>query len=198
MQSGFDEAGDEKARARDPIRALSLAWPRPVIASGRGEALARWWHESRQESIRLGAPPFARHAMTPALATMLFEARRARWLRRGLEESETALLAEEAGLRRAPATQTAAGTRRISRLLVLTDDGSARFYRQVEKLCREHGQRLEALVLECDELELGEAIFGGSRVARAVLLDHKEAVLRFLEALDDGGERPGVREVEGQ
>jgi len=54
----------------------------------------------------------------------------------------------------------------------------------VEKLCRRHAARLEAIVLECDEVELGEAIFGPGRAARAVLLDHKEAVVDFLATLE--------------
>ena len=91
---------------------------------------------------------------------------------------------QERGLRQAPASRVVPGARRISRLLVVSEDGAARFYRQIEKLCSRHGSRLEALVLECDEVELGRAIFGPGQLARAVLLDHKDVVVRFLEILE--------------
>jgi hypothetical protein len=170
----------------DEIEAVAAAWPRPLIAAGSAQALARWWCESRAAAVAASEPPFARHPATPALGRALFEIRRARWLVRGLEESAKVLSAQQAGLAQAPAAQVEAGRRRISRLLVLSSDGSERFYRDVEKLCRAHAARLEAVVLEADEIELGEAIFGPGRAARAVLLDHKDAVVLFLENLDIG------------
>ncbi len=164
--------------------ALAQAWPRSLISAGRAERLARWWCESRLAAIRRGAAPFPRLAATPALWRALFEARRARRLCRGLESAEAALAMQERGLRQAPATRVVPGARRISRLLVVSEDGSARFYRQLEKLCGRHASRLEALVLECDELELGRAVFGPGQRARAVLLDHKDVVVRLLEILE--------------
>jgi hypothetical protein len=174
----------EAGAANREFEALAQAWPRPLIAAGRAESLARWWCESRRAAIELGAAPFPRRAATPALWHALFEARRVRRLCRGLEGAEAALARQERGLLRAPATRVAPGARRISRLLVVAEDGAARFYRQIEKLCSRHGARLEALVLECDEVELGRAIFGPGQLARAVLLDHKDAVVRFLEILE--------------
>ena len=104
---------------------------------------------------------------------------------RGLEGAETTLASEEAGLQAASATRPEATTARISRLLVVSRDGSPRFYRQVEKLQARYASRLEVLMFDCDELELGEAVFGRGKRARAVLLDHKQAVVGLLTALDD-------------
>jgi hypothetical protein len=170
----------------EEIEALAASWPRPLIAAGTADALARWWCKSRAAARAASEPPFARHPATPALRSALFEIRRARWLVRGLEEAAKTLAAQQEGLKHAPAAQVEAGKRRISRLLVLSNDGADRFYREVEKLCAAHPARLEAVVLECDEVELGEASFGPGRAARAVLLDHKEAVVHFLETLDVG------------
>jgi hypothetical protein len=160
------------------------SWPRPLIAEGRAEALSRWWLASKSAAVEAGLPAFPRHAMTQSLRTTLFEARRARWVVRGLEAAEEALSAQEKGLRQAPAARVAAGHRRISRLLVLSQEAAPRFYREVEKLCQRHASRLDAIVLECDEGELGAATFGSGRVARALLLDHKEAVVQFLGTLE--------------
>jgi len=177
----------------DEIEALAASWPRPLIAAGMAGDLSRWWCESRESAVSESKPPFARHPATPALRSALFEARRARWLVRGLEEAAKALAVQQEGLKHAPATQVEAGRRRISRLLVLSNDASDRFYREVERLRRDHAVRLEAIVLDCGEVELGEAIFGPGRAARAVLLDHKEAVVRFLEILALGS-RVGAAE----
>ncbi len=174
----------ETGAANLEFEALAQAWPRPLIAAGRAERLARWWCESRVAAIERGAAPFPRLPATAALWRALFEARRARRLLRGLESAEQALATQQRGLQQAPATGVGAGARRISRLLVVSEDGSARFYRQIEKLCSRHAWRLEALVLACDEVELGRAIFGPGQLARALLLDHKDVVVRFLEIVE--------------
>lgn len=168
----------------DSEAALAATWPRALIADGRAEPLTTWWTERLRDSEAKGQPPLARHAASPAVAQALFEARRARRMVRGLESAEERLAAQEAGLRRSPATQAPAGQRRVSRLLVVSADGSPRFYRQVLRLRDRYASRLEALVLECDETRLGEALFGPGQVTRAVLLDHKEAVIWLLESLD--------------
>jgi hypothetical protein len=175
-----------QARLTDEIDSLASSWPRPLVASGYAEGLSRWWCEARAAAISRGEPPFARHPATPGVRGVLFEARRSRWLQRGLEESAKTLASQQQGLEQSPAAQVATGQRRISRLLIVSADGSARFYRDVEKLCRLHANRLEALVLECDEIVLGESIFGAGKTARAVLLDHKEAVMHLLDVLEIG------------
>lgn len=169
---------------RDAIDALSAALPRALIADGRAGALARWWVTSRAAAIAAGLPEIARHPLGPDLRDALFEIRRARRLERGLEGAESRLASEEAGLKSAAAVRGESQALRISRLLVVSGDASERFYRQVEKLRSRFENRLEVLVLECDEEELGAAAFGPGRRARAVLIHHKEAVVRFLYALE--------------
>jgi hypothetical protein len=184
-----DESNPQRriASAPEEVTALGASWPRPIIAEGYAADLALEWCRSRAAAAGSGAPPFARHVATPGLAGVLFEARRARWLHRSLEEAEKTLAAEQQGFDQAPATRMSTGVRRISRLLIASNDGSARFYREVEKLRRTHETRLEVLILECDELGLGEPVFGPGRTARAVLLDHKTAVTEFLHALHAEG-----------
>jgi len=167
-------------------------WPRALIASGRAERLAAYWRTSLAESAAAGLPPFARHAWSERLADALYEARRARRLVRGLEGAEAQLASEAVGLRaRSRATAPGVGeaegeASRLSRLLVVTEDGAPRFYRAVESLRRRHAGRLEVLVLACDEVRLGERLFGRGRRARAVLIAHKESLVRFGEALWSG------------
>ncbi len=102
---------------------------------------------------------------------------------RGLEGAERRLAEEQRGLEIAAARQTSTPSVRISRLLVMTDDGAERFYRNVDSLLRRHGPRLFAIRLETDEHTLGSLLFGADRIARLVLLEHKSAVAELLLAV---------------
>jgi hypothetical protein len=177
--------GAKRGLASEDGAGLARAWPRVLLAEGRGERLARWWRSAQAREVEAGRPGLARSPADPRLLSVLGDAWRARRLERGLEGAQAALAAEEAGLRAAVATRPVARGTRISRLLVVSGDGSPRFYREVEKLRTAHASRLEVLMLDCDEVVLGEAVFGRGRRARAVLLDHKEAVARLLVELDE-------------
>lgn len=103
---------------------------------------------------------------------------------RGLESAERRLAEEERGLALlARQERSGAAGVRISRLLLVTNDGSERFYRNVEGLLRRHGPRLHAIRLEVDEHGLGDLLYGQGRVTRLVLLEHKNAVADFLLAV---------------
>ena len=113
----------------------------------------------------------------------LRSANQAGLLVRGLEAAERRLAEEERGLELAGREHERDIGVRISRLLVVTNDGAERFYRNVEGLLRRHAPRLHAVRLEMDEHELGELLYGSDRVARLVLLEHKNAVASFLLAV---------------
>ena len=102
---------------------------------------------------------------------------------RGFDQAERVLAAEEKGLAHVDRTHGIARGRRVSRLLVLADDGSDRFYREVEFLLQRHAPRVLALRISLDEHALGGVIFGPGQVARLVLVEHKDAVADVLLAL---------------
>jgi hypothetical protein len=168
---------------RADVEALAERWPRALIEQGEAEGLANRWERSRRAAVRAGLPPFARHGLTPSLVGLLVEARRSRRLVRGLEAAEASIEAQIVGVRSREGGPSQ-GRRRISRLLLVSEDGSARFYRNIEGLIRRSEATLEVLVLVCDELALGRAVFGPEERARALLLDHKDAVVRVLLGLD--------------
>lgn len=177
--------GDQRDEAAASAERLARALPRILIATDCAEAIASDWIERLNRATAARQPPFARYPFAAEIREGLFEARRAGRVVRGLEGAEEALEREEAGLRRTAAARPDPNQPRISRLLVLAADGAPRFYRQVERLRSRHETRLEALVVETDEVGLGAATYGGDRRARAILLDHKDAVARFLEILHD-------------
>lgn len=183
--AGGDPTAD--AARRSEIEALAARWPRILIEGGRAERLSEGWVASGRAARAAGRPAFAEHPFAPALVSALFEARRARRLVRGLEAAEAALEAQRRGVvaqRDSALHASPSAPQRISRLLLISDDGSDRFYRNVERLQRNHGAVLEVIRVTCDELRLGVAVFGPGKRVRAFLVDHKDAVVRVLESLD--------------
>src|SRR5438067_86235 len=77
--------------------------------------------------------------------------------------------AEEMGLHvlqtRAPES---AQNARASRILLLADDGSTRFYRDCDALLSRYAQRLLACRLQVPGEALGNALLGSPRMVRAV------------------------------
>jgi hypothetical protein len=104
---------------------------------------------------------------------------------RSLEKAEQTLAAEERGQQMADRQSGIVRGVRISRLLVLANDGAERFYRRVEALLRQHGPRLIAVRLAIDARGLGEMLFGPGRAARLVLVERKTAVGAILLTLAD-------------
>jgi hypothetical protein len=119
----------------------------------------------------------------PALAEALRTANSSGRLVRSLEGAKSKLAAESRGLGLVDQKSGARRVERVSRLLVLANDGAERFYRQVEKLLRQNGPRLLALCLDVDAEMLGQTIFNPGDRVLLLMLDHKEAVSNMLLAL---------------
>lgn len=157
------------------------------VASGLLEALAAHARPLWSGGVHHAA------SLVPGEGVMaaLRGANQAGFVVRGLEAAERRLAAEDRGLQLARPEEERRTSVRVSRLLVLTHDGSERFYRNVEALLRRHGPRLLAIRLEIDEHDLGELLYGPERVARLVLVEHKNEVAALLLALarqwSDGG-----------
>jgi len=147
---------------------------------------ARLGEELRARSRRLWAGGEMRvpHVeRTSALESALKSAYSAGRIVRGLEGAERALATEARGLARVDRRTGVDRGRRVSRLLVLADDGSERFYRSVESLLHRHEPRVLALRLAVNEAALGRLLFGREEVARLLLVEHKDAVSAVLLAL---------------
>jgi hypothetical protein len=125
-----------------------------------------------------------------ALADVLRDASAQGRVVRGLERATAALDAQERGLDRADRRAGVVRGERISRLLLLADDGADRFYRHVESLLVRHGARVLAVRLDVGARALGERVFGPGALAKLVLLDHKDAVAAALLAIA-GASPPG-------
>ncbi len=120
----------------------------------------------------------------PALAEVLGTAYGVARLVLGLEGAADAPANEERGLaalaRRR--TGTAPGTR-VSRFLLLSEDGAARLYRHAERLAAVHAPRVQLAILACDAAALGRATTGRQAAVKVVLARHKQVVTALLRAL---------------
>jgi hypothetical protein len=162
---------------------MSLRLPKSVESDPRGPQLLRNLTAHTRllwQGSEIGIP-VAR--MTPELADALRQAHSAGRVVRSLENAERTLAAEERGLQMADRQSGVPRGVRVSRLLLLADDGAERFYRQIETLLRRHGPRVLAVLLEIDENGLGELLFGPQSVARLLMLEHKHAVSSVLLAM---------------
>jgi hypothetical protein len=121
------------------------------------------------------------------LTEVLKRAQREGTLERGLESAERALAAEERGLQVTDERSDSPRGVRVSRLLLLADDGAERFYRHVETLLRRHGPRVMAVRLEAEASVLGELLYGPGRLVRLLLVARKEAVSDILLSIADSG-----------
>lgn len=121
-------------------------------------------------------------SFSPALEQILVAAHEKKRLVRGLDSIERVLQNEARGLRMVDQKSGEKRTRRISRLLIMSNDGADRLYRKVETLLREHGDRVLALRITADSQQLG-SVFGPEKLVKLLLVEHKEDVAALLLAL---------------
>jgi len=155
-----------------------------VEADPRGTALLQSLIE-RARPIRAGSEIYVPVAQFEGLENALQSAHHAGRVVRGLETAERTLAAEERGLRLVDQNSGVKRGGRVSRLLLLANDGSDGFYRQVENLLTRHGPRVLAIRLDVDAARLGAPLFGAGRTTRLLMIQHKEAVAEVLFGFAD-------------
>jgi hypothetical protein len=116
--------------------------------------------------------------LTPELREEIFYAKALGEVTIGYEPIEKRLLHELRGLQKVDNQGE-----RVSRLLMVTNDGSPRFYRELEFLHKKQGGRL----LIC-RLDVNSAIMGGilglkETPVKAALLNRKTSVVNVLKSL---------------
>lgn len=118
-----------------------------------------------------------------ALARSLKGAHIARRITRGLEGVEEKLVGESRGLDQADQKAGAERGQRVSRLILLSNDGAERLYRRVESLLRRFPGRLLVIQLEADSTRIGAVFSTDGSTTKVLMLDHKDAVADALLAL---------------
>ena len=72
---------------------------------------------------------------------------------------------------------------RVSRLLMVTNDGSPRFYREFAFLQKRQGTRILICRLDVDSVLMGDILGLKDQVVKAVLLNKKKSVVNVLKSL---------------
>jgi len=150
-----------------------------VESDPRGTALRQRLIEHAQP-IRPGSEVSVVAAPFHGIEAALEGAHRAGRVIRGLETAKRTLAAEERGLHMADESSGVKRGGRVSRLLLLSDDGSDGFYRQVDNLMTRHAPRVLAIRLQVDAAGLGGSLFGAGSETRLLMIQHKEAVAAVL------------------
>ena len=96
----------------------------------------------------------------------------------GFEAIEEYLANELQGLQKADNLSD-----RVSRLLIVTNDGSHRFYRGLEFLQKRQGKRVLLCRLEVDSELMGNILGFEGKQVKAVLLNRKRSVMNVLKSL---------------
>ena len=157
--------------------------PREVEADPRHEAIRRVLATSPRRLWAGGTLEVPFVPLTDALQRVLRDPATSPMLQRGLEAATATLTAEQRGLAALPPTVASRQGRRVSRVLLVSNDGAERFYRQVERLVVTHAPRVLACVLACDSPTLGALLPGATGVVKLVLTGHKAAAAAVLRAL---------------
>ena len=114
------------------------------------------------------------------LARSLAFSRRCGKLRGGLDNIQTLLQREEAGLVALRQRGVASEGARISRLILLSNDGSGRFNRACESMLTRYKERLLGCQVNVSSSVFGTRFFGSDAAVKIVMVDHRDNVSKVL------------------
>jgi hypothetical protein len=158
-------------------RALEIDPRAPAVEAALASDLRPLWERGTVQVAHVSLTESLRRALTGAGLRNALE--------QGLEGIEARLSSEQRGLDALWAKPGAPppGAPRVSRLLVLANDGSQRFYRDAEALLRRYEARLLGLHVDVPGDALGPAALGKEVLARALLIADRDAVSAVMLGL---------------
>jgi len=163
---------------------LTLKLPKDVVADSRHDAVRNLLTTNTRPLWEDGSVHVPTFPLGPDLATECQQAIALGAAFQGLETIVKVLASEQKGL---DALVAKAPDRpqqpRVSRLLLMANDGSKRFYRDCDSLLVKYTQRLLGCRLDVTGEVFGTALAGYPKLVRAVLIVEKKAVARALLAL---------------
>jgi hypothetical protein len=157
--------------------------PRKIEALPEHEALKDLLSQDRRLLWEKGTVEVAAIRWSGGLEQALMKTLGFKQLERGLERIEQLLSYEKKGLVALQAKQGTPPANRVSRVLLIANDGAERFYRACESTLLEHQDRVMGLLLDVGSAELGRKLFGPEKSVKALLVSDKEAVVHVLLSL---------------
>lgn len=176
----------ERIRATGQVRRLVTSWPpfpREIETLSAAAALRARFDASAAPLWGGSETRVPLIAFDEPVTAVLARAAREGALVVGLESVAAMLDREERGLS-ALAARESGSTRvtRVSRVLLVANDGAERFYRGVERVARAHATRLLVCRVDAPATVLGRAVLGREAGIKAVLLQRKPHVTALLRA----------------
>jgi hypothetical protein len=168
-----------------PWSLSSLKLPKAIEAGPRAAALHAALRAQARPLWAGGALLVPTAPWSPAVASALESAHREGGVVRGLELIEKTLEREARGLSLVDARSATSRGSRVSRLVLLSNDGTERFYRQAERLLSMQGPRVLAVRVDADCARFASVVTEASGVVRALMLEHKELVASLLLSMYD-------------
>ena len=104
-------------------------------------------------------------------------------IRWGLEAISDKLATERRGIDHLREGRGLPSGERVSRLILISNDGAQRFYRNIEHLLQLHAPRLLGCMLDMDSSALGSLITGKERQIKVIMAEHKGVVSEILRTL---------------
>ncbi len=104
----------------------------------------------------------------------------------GIEQIAELLKKEQQGLTAQEAKLDQPAGERLSRLILLANDGSPRFYRSAANLVGRYGNRVWICQLDVDAAAFGKAVTAKGSPVKAVMLGDKQTLTQFLGLIADG------------
>ena len=167
------------------MTAFELRLPRKIEADPRRPEVEAALTRDLRPLWEEGRIPVPHLALSDSMRTAILQANGFKQIERGLERIEPFLIREKKGLDELAKKTGQPPAKRISRLLVMTNDGTERFNRACETILFHHGERVLGIRLSLSSAELGQALFGEEKGLKAFLVSDREAATGILLALAD-------------
>lgn len=104
-------------------------------------------------------------------------------VRLGLEAISRKLKMEEKGIANLREGRSLPTGDRVSRLLLISNDGAGRFYRHIENLVQANIPRVFGCMLDMNSAALGSLITGREKHVKVIMAEHKSVVTEILRAI---------------
>ncbi|PKN67412.1 MAG: hypothetical protein CVU52_10475 [Deltaproteobacteria bacterium HGW-Deltaproteobacteria-10] len=121
--------------------------------------------------------------MTDPLKVALRQAKFRGHIRCGFEDIAAKLESERIGIANVRQRSAAPYGKRISRLLLFSNDGAGRLYRHIEQIIKSHSPRLLGCLIDMDSNDFGNLITGKDSIVKIVMVEHKAVVCDILRAM---------------
>jgi hypothetical protein len=174
----------------NPSPLIDLRLTRAVEADPRRKAIETFLKKNCKPLWEKSTLLVPHISLTPSLEACLRAMHNRRQLERGLERIDQLLNNEQKGILALQQKQGTQPSQRVSRVFLVSNDGSERFYRASEKTLLQHQDRVLFLYIDEPSSRLTQILMGKTdKTLKALLVSDRDAVSSLLFSLVEGEEK---------